>query len=135
MCPFWTTKTIIMHIPYSSMEEYYIFLAKFLIMTHLLPIIYVVGLMMHQDYFDFYIEQRTGKPPVDHEERLSTYYELREQFPVMNDWQKELEMDEKERIFLKEKMEELLNKIQILISEYWSLFLARFREILNEFQK
>jgi hypothetical protein len=110
-----TNKNIMIYISsYSSIEEYFLFLMKFIIITHVLPIVYALLIAMHQDYLDFYVEQKTGMKPINHEIRLEKYSNFKEK-KILTSIQKEAEQVNEDALLFEEntkkKLVKLFNKL------------------------
>jgi chromosome condensin MukBEF MukE localization factor len=100
-------KAIIEYIVYDDIEEYIIFILKFIIITHLFPIICAVIIAMHQDYLSFFININTknGKKFLDHEEKLEKYYALKEK-EILTSAEEEVYLDKQEALIFKNSVKQ-----------------------------
>jgi hypothetical protein len=105
-------KAIIEYIVYDDIEEYIIFILKFIIITHLFPVICAVIIAMHQDYLSFFININTknGKKFLDHEEKLEKYYALKEK-EILTSAEEEVYLDKREALIFKNSVKQEIYQI------------------------
>lgn len=98
-------KVIVEYIIYDDIEEYIIFILKFIVITHLFPILCAIIIAMHQDYLSFFIDINTknGKRFLDHEEKLEKYYTLKEK-EILISVEDEVHLNEQESSLFKKSV-------------------------------
>jgi hypothetical protein len=83
---------------------------KFLLLTHLLPLIYVFFYILWLIHCENFIKKKLGRFPNSYEELLELYPTLREN--RISDWQIEAEIDEAARNEHTKKVKQYLNRIK-----------------------
>ena len=104
-------------------DECFIATIKFLLLTHVLPILYAICHLSWLNYYDWYIFKKLGRFPYDHEERFKLYFDLREH-SVDEDWNREAELAEQLKLEFYHKIsiqleQIVINSYYILINKVW----------------